>query len=79
MNKQELQAVASDHNLGVVSFEFRTALNTGKQFEAGYVYDESASAKRVLFCKRQSNSSENDFYLYNEFRKLEPSQKIGLK
>jgi len=69
MNKDQLQQIARANNLGGVWFEWRVAINTGKYFEVGYVYHEDGS--RELFCKRQSSSTVDDFYLCNEYRKLE--------
>lgn len=65
MNHCEIQDIAYDHDLGEVRFEWRTALNTGEKFEAGYVIQND---NRVLFCKKSSLS--DGFYLCNEFRKF---------
>lgn len=72
MNKEQIQSIADAFNLGEVIFEFRTAKNTGKDFEAGYI-DEAGL--NVLFCKRGSSTTSEDFYLCNEFRELEAKQK----
>lgn len=47
-----------------VDFQYRTALNTGGRIEVGYVY---RNGKQILFCKRMSNTTENEFFLCNEF------------
>jgi hypothetical protein len=65
MNHDEIQKIASSKGLGIVHFQFNIALNTGKKFEVGYIFQNK---ERVLFCKRQSNSSPDAFYLCNEFR-----------
>lgn len=62
MTYREVESIASEKGYGKVYFEYRTALNTGKEFEVGYVYIDH---KKRLFCKCQSNS--DDFYLCNEF------------
>ena len=62
-NKQEMQGIANAAGLGQIHWEHRTALNTGKVFEVGYVGD------RELFCKRQS-ARGSEFYLCNEFANL---------
>ncbi len=67
MNRNEAQAVASENNLGEVLFQHRIALNTGKEFEVGYVF---VQGKKELFCKRQSYMTSDEFYLCNEYRKL---------
>lgn len=63
MNKNEVKAKAKSRGLSV-EFQFNLARNTGRYFEVGYVYDNGS---RELFCKRQPNSTENDFRLCNEY------------
>ncbi len=67
MNREQAQEIADQNNLGEIYFEYRTAINTGKEFEVGYI---SREGHKELFCKRQSFTTPNDFYLCNEFRKL---------
>jgi hypothetical protein len=66
----KLQVCTAAHNLGFphVHFQFNVACNTGREFEVGYVFREQ---RQVLFCKRQPKSSEDAFYLCNEFREYE--------
>jgi hypothetical protein len=68
MNHNQAQEIANENNLGQVYFEFRTAQNTGGQIEVGYV---TVNGSRELFCKRQSNTNPDQFYLCNQFRTLE--------
>lgn len=68
MNHKQVQDIATKHGLGQVHFQFNTAQNTGREFEVGYV---SVEGHRELFCKRQSNSNPDQFYLCNEYAKLE--------
>lgn len=68
MNHKEVQDIATKHGLGQVHFQFNVAQNTGRQFEVGYV---STTSGRSLFCKRTSNSNPDQFYLCNEYAKLE--------
>jgi len=65
MTHEEAQRTAEEKGLGGVHFQFNVAQNTGKEFEVGYVYRDG---RRVLFCKRQSWSAPDAFYLCNEFR-----------
>ena len=67
MNHHEVQSIAEMAGFGPVSFEIRTALNTGKPIEVGYV---GVKGKRVLFCKRSMNG---DFRFCNQFSSLEGS------
>lgn len=71
MTHEEICNVARQHGLGAVHFQFNVAKNTGHAFEVGYVL---VAGHQELFCKRQSYSTEADFYLCNEFRKLQPTQ-----
>lgn len=68
MDYEQLQFIADMHGLGRIHFQFNVAQNTGKQFEVGYI---SVDKRRVLFCKRQSNSNPDQFYLCNEYSKYE--------
>lgn len=68
MDHKQIQDIATKHGLGQVHFQFNTAQNTGRSFEVGYV---SVGGGRELFCKRQSNSNPDQFYLCNEYAKLE--------
>ena len=68
MDHIQIQSIASRHGLGKVHFQFNIAQNTGQEFEVGYI---SVGRERVLFCKRQPNSNPNQFYLCNEYKKLE--------
>ena len=68
MTRKRAQEIATANGLGAVHFQFNIAQNTGRTFEVGYV---SVQGVRALFCKRQSYSSEDGFYLCNEFRGLE--------
>ena len=65
MNHSQAQSIANKNNLGNVSFEWRVALNTGEQFEVGYVY---VNGSKELFCKKVKNS--DGFYLCNQFREI---------
>lgn len=65
MNHEQAQSIANERNLGKVYFQYNVSQNTGKQFEVGYVF---LKGERILFCKRQSHSSTDEFYLCNEFR-----------
>lgn len=67
MDKSELQAVANKLGAGRIHFQFNVSKNGGRQFEVGYV---SVNGQRELFCKRQPSSTEDDFYLCNDFRSL---------
>ena len=69
MGKEKAQEIAAKANLGTVYFQFNTAMNTGQQFEVGYVRDGVGG--RNLFCKRGSSSTPDDFYLCNDFEKLD--------
>lgn len=69
MTRYEVQKIATEHNLGCVHFQFNIAQNTGREFEVGYIARER---QRVLFCKRQPYSSDDGFYLCNEFSVLTP-------
>lgn len=68
MTHEEAQKIATDNGLGRVWFQYNIAQNTGRSFEVGYV---SVGKSRVLFCKRGSDSNPDQFYLCNEYRKLE--------
>jgi len=68
MDKSQLQSIATEHKLGQIHFQFNVAQNTGKEFEVGYVF---IGGRRQLFCKRQSWSSPDAFYLCNEFGALQ--------
>lgn len=68
MDYEQLQFIADMHGLGSIHFQFNTAQNTGNKFEVGYI---SRAGKRELFCKRQSNSNCDQFYLCNEFREMD--------
>lgn len=68
MNHKQVQEIATKHGLGQVHFQFNTAQNTGRQFEVGYV---SVGRSRELFCKRGVESNPDQFYLCNEYAKLE--------
>ena len=72
MTRTEAQAIANKNNLGTVWFQFNIAKNTGREFEVGYVSPDGKG--RQLFCKRGSNSGVNQFYLCNEFRKLDGTE-----
>jgi hypothetical protein len=65
MNRSQAQEEANKRGLGYIHFQFNIARNTGREFEVGYVVD---CGSRELFCKRQSNSTEDDFYLCNQYR-----------
>jgi hypothetical protein len=67
IDRVEIQDIAEEHYLGNVYFEYRTAANTGKQFEAGYVMQDN---RKVLFCKSSIFAPEGHFYLCNDFRKI---------
>lgn len=67
MTKEEAQDIADFYGLGAVQFQYRIALNTGKEFEVGYIFSDNG---KELFCKCQSRSM-GDFYLCNEFRQLD--------
>ncbi len=67
MTRNQVQQIADRNKLGNVQFQYNVARNTSKEFEVGYV---NVSGQRVLFCKRQSFSSPDAFYLCNEFRAL---------
>ena len=66
MTRIEAQQKAHNLYLGNVRFECRVATNTGRLMEVGYVLIPEYGEK--LFCKRQSTSDEDGFYLCNEFR-----------
>jgi DUF917 family protein len=68
MTHERAQDIATHNGLGEVHFQFNIAKNTGKEFEVGYV---NVKGMRELFCKRQSYSLVNEFYLCNEFRELD--------
>ena len=67
MNHDQVRKVAQDANLGTVHFQFNIARNSGERFEVGYVV---VAGRQELFCKRQPGSSEDAFYLCNEFGSL---------
>ncbi len=62
---QDVRDIANSNNLGQVHFEQRVAVNTGKHFEAGYVF---VNHYKELFCKQRSGTDV--FYLCNDFRSL---------
>lgn len=71
MNKEQvkekfLQIFSGTRGKGLY-FQYNIAQNTGREFEVGYVVDME-TGKQILFCKRTSYSTEDDFYLCNEFR-----------
>jgi hypothetical protein len=67
MDHNQIQELATKHNLGRVHFQFNVAQNTGKEFEVGYI---SLNGSRALFCKRSSNTNHDQFHLCNEYREL---------
>jgi hypothetical protein len=67
MDYAELQEIATKHGLGQVHFQYNIAVNTGREFEVGYIFQNK---KRVLFAKRGHNTSPDAFYLCNEFSEL---------
>lgn len=69
MNRNQVQEIATKNNLGQVHFEVKDSqILPGRSFEVGYV---SVDKNRVLFCKRHPNSNPDQFYLCNEYAKLE--------
>lgn len=64
MNKQEVIEAATKLGFDSVHFQFNLSRNTGEEFEVGYVTDNN---KQSLFCKRQPKSTEDDFYLCNDY------------
>jgi len=66
MNYNKMQEIANNHGLGQIDWVEKTALNTGRPMEVGYVFIDK---HRVLFCKK--GHLNQDFYLCNEFRKFE--------
>jgi hypothetical protein len=75
MTHEKAQEIATHNGLGEVHFQFNIARNTGKEFEVGYVV---VQGQQVLFCKRQSYSLVNEFYLCNEFRGMDTVTLGGL-
>jgi hypothetical protein len=69
MNHKEVQEIAIKHGFGEVYFQFNIAINTGKEFEVGYIYKDK---RRHLFCKRGVSSSPDAFYLCNDFEQFSP-------
>lgn len=67
MDHNQIQEIATKHKLGQVHFQFNIAVNTGREFEVGYV---SVNGHRELFCKRPHNSNPDQFYLCNQFSEL---------
>ena len=67
MNHYEVQRIAERVGFGSVSFQIRTALNTGNLIEVGYIYSKG---EKILFCKRSKNEK---FKLCNGFSSLEES------
>ena len=65
MTRDDAQRTATTRGLGTVHFEYRVALNTGKEFLVGYVY---VDGHRELFCKWQSFAAPDAGYLCNQFR-----------
>lgn len=65
MNHYEMQSIAETAGFGSVSFQIRTALNTGNLIEVGYIYSKG---EKILFCKRSMNSN---FNLCNQFESLQ--------
>jgi hypothetical protein len=69
MNHNQIQEIATKHGLGRVHFQFNTSKNSPvREFEVGYV---SVGRSRELFCKRGPDSNPDQFYLCNEYAKLE--------
>lgn len=69
MDHTQVQEIATNNNLGKVYFQFNVAHPNNALIEVGYI---SVGNKRVLFCKRGSNTNPDQFYLCNEYRKLDP-------
>lgn len=67
MNREQLLTIAREHGFGNIHFQFNVSKNGGREFEVGYV---KINNSMELFCKRQPNTSDDQFYLCNEFRKL---------
>lgn len=72
MDREELQRLATKHKLGKVYFQFNVAKNSGREFEVGYV--SLSNGRRGLFCKRASNSNPDQFYLCNDYAKLDETR-----
>jgi hypothetical protein len=68
MTANEIQEIANQNKLGRVWFQVKIAQNTGREIEVGYISLKDGS--RDLFCKRQSSSNPDQFYLCNEYAKL---------
>lgn len=66
---EDVKQVALDNDLGPVTFEVRTAANTGRSFEVGMV------GNRTLFAKRHGRTEF--FHLCNEYRTLAPNDGEG--
>lgn len=76
MNHKEIEEIAAQNNLGTVYFQFNVAKNgTHSQFEVGYV---TVNGQRELFCKRNSNSNPDQFYLCNQFGALNLKEKVNM-
>lgn len=60
MDREELQRLATKHKL------------SGREFEVGYV--SLSNGRRGLFCKRSSNSNPDQFYLCNDYAKLDETR-----
>jgi len=67
MTHDEAQEIATKNGLGRIHFQYNIALNTGREFEVGYIFKNKM---RMLFVKRGSRSSPDAFYLCNEFANL---------
>ena len=67
MNRAEIEAPAAKHDLGKVYFQWREQANTGRLVEVGWL---ARDGELVLFCKRSSRSTPNDFYLCPPFENL---------
>lgn len=67
IDRVEIQDIAEEHDLGNVYFEWRTAANTGNQFEVGYIVRDK---RKILFCKSSIFAPKGHFHLCNEFRKI---------
>lgn len=68
MDHIQVQEIATKNKLGKVYFQFNPTHPNNALIEVGYI---SVGSKRVLFCKRGSNTNPDQFYLCNEYRKLD--------
>lgn len=67
MDKEQLEEIAYKNNLGSIYYEWRTALNTGRQFEVGYVLEDSPNARASKnFHRRKQRERELYGYDYDE-------------